>query len=254
MLISLKHNFAFLCNEKCASVSIEAMLRDYSDILLAGPPAFRHTNYRLYARYFAPYLEDTAGGRGIETICLVREPLSRLYSYYRFRSRHQLRGRHNPRHDQSTQGISFPDFVASCMQPEPPPYARIGKQFDFVRNDRNEIGVDRIFLFEHIDEFIRYMSAKVGHKLTIEYRNISPARNRQLGLFALADRAAARARRLLKVAPPANSPCPDPQLPESLLRSFRALMHEDYALYEHASRSRPISMSDASVSRAESAV
>lgn len=239
MLISLKHNFVFLCNEKCASVSIEAMLKNHSDILLAGPPAFRHTNYRLYSRYFAPYIEETTGERNVETICLVREPLSWIYSYYRFRSRHQLRDPDHPRHDHSTGGVSFPDFIVSSMRPDPPPYARLGRQFDFVRNDRNEIGVDRLFPFERMDEFVRYMSGKIGRMLNIGYRNVSPATNRKLRLSALADRVVRRARRLLNLAPANDLPPPEAQLPDDLMTAFRDFMKEDYALYERARHSCP---------------
>lgn len=91
MLISAKYNFVFLCTPKCASSSIETMLRRYSDISLVGPPFFRHTNYRIYSKYLKPYLMETGKIKNIETICLIREPLSWLHSWYRFRARHEIR-------------------------------------------------------------------------------------------------------------------------------------------------------------------
>lgn len=234
MLISLSHRFVFLCNRKCASVSIESMLRRHSDILLLGPPGFRHTNYRLYSRYIAPYIEAAVGDVKLETICVVREPLSWLYSFYRFRSRYELRDPGNPNHDKSTCGISFPQFVTAYMQPDPPPYADIGCQFDIVRDERNRIGVDRLFPYDAMEHFIGFMSRKTGHALKIGHKNMSPKRNRQLRAVAMMDRAVKTATSVFNLKRVAAMPAARPQLPDDVLASAKEFLHADFALYEHA--------------------
>lgn len=234
MLISLKHDFAFLCNRKCASISIETMLRKHSDIALLGPPEFRHADYRSYSKYLAPFVSESTGSAP-ETICLVREPLSWLYSFFRFRSRYELLDPKNPYHQNSTHGVSFEEFVCSYMQPVPPPYADVGSQFDFVRNDDNEVGVDRLFLYEDLDSFVGFMSAKIGQKLKIRYKNASPKTNRTLHIAALGDRVVKTARGLLNLSPAAISAVPAAELSQELRTELEHFMARDHALYEQAS-------------------
>ena len=81
---------------------------------------------------------------------------------YRFRSRYALRDPGNPDHGNSTAGISFPQFVAAYLQEKPPPYADIGCQFDFVRDERSRVAVDRVFPYDGIEQFVDYMSGKIG--------------------------------------------------------------------------------------------
>ena len=58
MLISLQHKFTFFCTPKCASNSIEAMLKPHSEIHLLGSPQVRHTDTRQYAEHVQPYLAE----------------------------------------------------------------------------------------------------------------------------------------------------------------------------------------------------
>ena len=234
MLISLKYDFAFLCNRKCASISIETMLRKHSDIAVLGPPEFRHANYRSYSKYFAPFIVESTGSVAPETICLVREPLSWLYSFYRFRSRYELLDPKNPYHQNSTHGVSFEEFVRSYMQPVPPPYADVGSQFDFVRNSDNEVGVDRVFLYEDLDSFVSFMSAKIGQRLKIRYKNASPRKNRTLHTAALVDRVVKTAKSLLNLSPAAVSAVPAAELSRELRTDLEHFMARDHALYEQA--------------------
>jgi hypothetical protein len=173
MLISKKYNFAFLSMQKCASSSIEAMLRPHSDIILPVNP-FKHTNYRIYSKYIKPYIEEMAGIGDVETICLVREPVSWLNSWYRFRSRPALRKPSHRNHRNSTYHITFEKFVEQYMAPTPPSYANVRTQYDFVRNETGTIGIDTIFCYENIDRFIAYMSRKTGTRLKLGHSNISP--------------------------------------------------------------------------------
>lgn len=159
--------------KKCASTSIEATLRPYSDIILPVNP-FKHTSYRNYHKYLMPYLEEMAGTDDFETICLVREPVSWLNSWYRFRSRPALLDPRHKNHKNSTRHISFDQFIEQYMSPEPPSCANVGTQYDFARNDAGEIGIDTIFCYENMEYFLNYMSSKIGVDLKLGYINISP--------------------------------------------------------------------------------
>ncbi len=232
MLVSFEHRFAFLCNRKCASTSIETMLRAYGDLRIVRPPALRHLNFRLYESRVLPLIEAGIGKADLETICVVREPLSWLYSFYRFRSRLALRNPSSPDHARSTAGIDFAAFLESAMRPEPPGYARIGSQFDFVRTPDGEIGVDRIFLHEYLDEAVDYLGAKVGRTLHLGYQNVSPKKNRKLRAATLLDRAVKTLTARLELRTVAERPAPPPELAEPLLDRVRECYHADFALYE----------------------
>lgn len=232
MLISLTHNFAFLCNRKYASISIEAMLRKHGDISVAGPPDLRHSNYRLYTTHFVPYIRESVGRTKLETVCLVREPISWLHSWYRFRSRLALRDPANENHHKSTSGVTFAEFAGAYVQPNPPPFASVGRQFDFVRTEDNEIGVDRIFLYERMDDFVSFMSERIGQALRIGHKNVSPRTNRKFRLTALLDRAVKTATSQFNLKRFAAAPAPPPRLSDDLLGAVRDFMRADFALYE----------------------
>lgn len=236
MLVSLEHRFAFLCNRKCASTSIETMLRAHGDIRIVRPPALRHLNFRIYEARVLPLIEATVGAADLETICVVREPLSWLYSFYRFRSRYALRNPSNPDYARSTADVDFAEFLESAMQPEPPRYARIGSQFDFARTPDGEVGIDRIFLHEHLDEAVDYLAAKVGRSLHLGYQNISPKKNRKSRGATLFDRAVKTLTARLELKAVAERPAAPPELPEKLLRRVREFYYADFALYEQALR------------------
>lgn len=236
MLISLKHHFAFLCHKKCASNSIEAMLREHCEISVGGPPKLRHANYRQYEKYFAPYVEACIGKAGVETVCLVREPVSWLYSVYRFRSRPVLRDPDNEHHYRSTSGITFAEFVSAYMEPSPLPFADVGCQFDFVRREDGQVGVDRIFPYESIDDFVRFMSEKIGQNLCLGYTNVSPKSNRRSHVGALVNKAVRRTASRFNLKRLAPAPASPPELPDDLLAALKDYLRADIALYERAGR------------------
>ncbi len=229
MLVSTKHNFVFLCNPKTASTSIEAALKPYSNIVLDKP--FKHTNYREYSKYFASYISEKSGLDRIETICVVRNPLSWLHSWYQFRSRHELRNPEHPNHKNSTFGTKFEEFVETYMSPNPPSFANIGSQFSFVKDEKNKIGVDTIFLYENISDFADYMSHKVGKRLKIEYKNVSPTNDNK------SDPALTVGRIKQKIANKLNlsfstDTTKDVEISKDLMSELQKFISADYELYE----------------------
>jgi hypothetical protein len=192
MLISEKHKFVFFCMEKCASNSIEDMLIPFSDIQFRGRPAFRHTNFLEFEELVEPYLRRKSGA-DFETICIVREPVSWLYSWYRFRARFQLRDPGHPKHMTSTAGLSFAEFVEAYISPSPPAYAAVGSQFNFVRNKANEVGIRTVFAYEALEQFVDHMSHLVGEPLRLGYKNVS---SQSVHSSAFVDRISAMTRRV----------------------------------------------------------
>ncbi len=229
MLISAKNNFTFLCTPKCASNSIEAILGTHSDIALLGNPAFRHTNYREYVQYIKPYLFEKIGTDDIETICIIREPISWLNSWYRFRSRAKLRKSNHPQHMNSTMHVDFCEFLDAYISSDPPPFANVGSQFDHVRDEHGEIGVETIFAYERLDEFLHYMENKVGKKLSLPHKNRSPAHHYQQ-IIHFFTRNISNKKTLRNL----DLPRPDTDhIPEKLLSQLYEFIPQDFKMYQN---------------------
>lgn len=215
MLISIEHGLVFLSMPKCASTSIEMALQNYMDIVVRGPA--KHTNYRRYERFCRPFLDQFCKQQKLETVCLIREPLDWLKSWYRYRTRDELKylavaeesdknaqdklansldlpvgqgGLGEDKevvapelspHANCTANLSFDDFVKGYLSGNRPAWAQVGSQYEFIRNHAGEIGVDRIFPYEKIDLLIEYLSEKIGMELSIGTYNKSPEMELTLG-------------------------------------------------------------------------
>lgn len=229
MLVSTKHNYVFLCTPKCASTSIEAALKPYSNIVFGQP--FKHTNYRDYSRYFDSYICEKSELDCIETICIVREPLSWLHSWYQFRSRNELRNPEHPKHKNSTFGTKFEEFVKAYMSPNPPSFANVGSQFSFVKDEKNKVGVDTIFMYENISDFVEYMSNKVGKRLKIEYKNMSPLNDYKPDPALIVGRIKQKIAKKLNLSISIRA-TKDIEISEYLMSELQVFMSADYELYE----------------------
>jgi hypothetical protein len=174
MLVSLTKGFVFLQMPKCASMAIEQALREHCQLAATGHPGLRHTSYRKYEKHILPYLRR-ATERRLETICLMREPIAWLRSWWVYRSREDLRNEHSPNSHHSTFGISFEEFVVAYLSNDPPPFARVGQQSSFVADADGQVAVDRIFAYEDQPRFVRYMSRKLGEDFQLDRVNRSPS-------------------------------------------------------------------------------
>jgi hypothetical protein len=179
MLISLKHRYAFFCTPKCASNSIEAMLKPHADIHLLGSPQVRHTNARQYEKHIQPYLADvsaeqtTESTKPIERVAIVREPVAWLHSWYRFRARSALR---NADSQNSTAHVSFSEFVDAYLSEQQPPFAQVGTQLEFLTDTEGKLGVDRLYAYDNLNDLAAYFSTLVGQQLSLTSINVSPTK------------------------------------------------------------------------------
>lgn len=229
MLISQKHGFVFFCMPKCASNSIEAMLKPYSDMQLSGCPRVRHTNVREYRSHIQPYLADVAGIREIETVCLVREPVSWLNSWYRFRARHALRSENHPH---STSHISFEEFLEAYLTDPRPAFADVSCQYDIVRDAAGNIGIDRLFAYHDIRGVVDYFAGKTGQNLKVKALNVSPAKIHASNLMERADSMKRRIVSALTEGVPRIDPGrAGPELAPDLYGRLKSAIPEDFELY-----------------------
>ena len=167
MLVFWKQRLAILATPKTGSTAIEAALESVADVAIRRPPALKHMDVARFQRHFAPYLAE-ASGAGFTVVALMREPRAWLGSWYRNRQRDEM-------HEtaESTQGLSFDDFVAAwCAKPRPA-FADIGSQAEFLLPAQGP-RADRIFRYEAIDHFITFLEDRLDFQITLPQLNVSP--------------------------------------------------------------------------------
>ena len=101
MLVFIAQKLVFLAMPKTGTTAIEAAMDPWADAVFRTPSGLKHTNIQRFNRFYRKPFESHANG-DIETVCVVREPVDWLGSWYRYRSREQLHGRPN-----STSHVSF---------------------------------------------------------------------------------------------------------------------------------------------------
>ena len=138
----------------------------------------------------------------VDDAAVVREPISWLGSWYRYRQRPQTMGKPN-----STIGISFEGFVQDYLSENRPSYAALGRQSGFLSPAPGRNGPDLLFQYERMDEVLAFFGEALKTELTLKRVNVSPPADMSLA-------------------------------PETEAR-LRAALAEDYALWESAARSAP---------------
>ncbi|MEM8700124.1 MAG: gamma-glutamyl kinase, partial [Pseudomonadota bacterium] len=167
MIVSLQHRFVLLAMPKCASHALSDAIGTRADMVIRHPPGAKHCNFRKYQRHLRPFLQ-TFSASPLATICMMREPVSWLESWWRYRQRPALEGHRN-----ATHGLSFDAFVGRYLDGVAPGDT-IGRQARFVADRDGAVGVDHLFAYERIGDLAAWISARSGWDLTLERKNVSP--------------------------------------------------------------------------------
>ncbi len=167
MLVLLKHRLVILATPKCASTAIESAFSAHADIVIRGHPGAKHTNFRKYDRHIRPFIE-TFGRERFETVCLFRDPIDWLNSWWRYRSRPGI-----PDRSKSTEGMPFARFVNAYLDGDGG-RTSLGRQSRFVAGRDGGIGVDRIYRYDNLAAFMAYLSQRTGLDLPLAAENASP--------------------------------------------------------------------------------
>lgn len=169
MLLFWKAKIVFLAMPKTASTALEAALLPHADAAILNPPGPKHTPARRWHSQLAPFFDKT-GQHGLQTMALVREPRDWLGSWFRYRSRPELRGR-----AVSTEARSFADFVTGWLDDPQPEYARIGRQSRFVSDPSGQVIVDHLFRYEDLHRAVAFLEMRLGVSVKLPRVNLSPA-------------------------------------------------------------------------------
>ena len=169
MLILHRHKLAFLAVPKTGSTAIEMALSPLAGIRFLQPPGVKHMTHQRFNRFIRPWLRKE-GLDDVELFAVVREPVSWLGSWYRYRRRDELAGSPN-----STRGVSFDAFVRAYLQEgERPAWAALGSQLRQLSKSRDTVGIDHLFRYEQMDRLLDFLEERTGTRPVLPRRNVSP--------------------------------------------------------------------------------
>ena|SRR5215218_8099151 len=174
MLLAPAKGFVFLAVTKTGSTAIERAFAKYSQVVAQRAPAFKHTTYPQFQRFLQPFLASKGYPRdSYEVVCVIREPIDWLSSWWRYRSREDLADPSHPRHHNYVGRVSFEQYAHAYMKGDEQ-FAQVGRQSGFVRPRRGQATVDRIFRYDRFDLLVDFLCEKVGEEVDVGARNVSP--------------------------------------------------------------------------------
>jgi hypothetical protein len=99
MLIFYKERLAFLSVPKTGTTAYETALRDRADMVISEPAMLKHAPVYRYNRFLRPMFFNVCDVE-LELLAVMREPISWLGSWWRYRQRplHEGKTKCNPWH------------------------------------------------------------------------------------------------------------------------------------------------------------
>lgn len=169
MLVFFKERLAFLSVPKTGTTAYESALAARADMVISDPPMLKHAPVYRYNRFIRPMFERVCGVE-LEVMAVMREPISWLGSWYRYRQRPFMEGKPN-----ATHGISFDDFVLAYMKGDKPGFADVGSQVQFMKSQPNGTGVTHFFRYEDQPRLNAFLEERLDLTLELGRENVSPA-------------------------------------------------------------------------------
>ncbi len=169
MLVFFKERLAFLSVPKTGTTAYQTALAARADMVIADPPLLKHAPVYRYNRFIRPMFLNVCDAE-MELMAVMRDPVSWLSSWYRYRQRPFMKDKPN-----NTHGISFDDFVQAYMKGKRPGFAEVGSQLKFLERQPNGTGVTHLFRYEDQPRLQSFLEDRLDIKLTLERENVSPA-------------------------------------------------------------------------------
>ena len=168
MLVFFKERLAFLSVPKTGTTAYEAALAPRADLVISEPPMLKHAPVYRYNRFIRPMYKNVCDAE-MELLAVMREPISWLGSWYRFRQRPFMDGKPN-----STKGISFDEFVLAYMKGDKPGFADVGSQANFMKTQPNGTGITHHFRYEDQPKLQAFLEERLDVTLELTQQNVSP--------------------------------------------------------------------------------
>ena len=168
MLVFHDAKLVLLSVPKTGTTAYQDALRDRADLIISDPPELKHAPLFRYNRWIRPMFQKVCNVE-LEVAAVMREPISWLGSWYRFRQRPFLDGKAN-----STKDISFDDFVLAYCQGKQPGFANVGSQAKFLEPQPNGCKVDHLFRYEDQPRVQNFLQQRLSVDFELAKMNVSP--------------------------------------------------------------------------------
>lgn len=168
MMIFFKERLVLLSVPKTGTTALQDALRSRADLVISDPPELKHAPVYRYNRWIRPMFEKVCGAE-LEIAAVMREPVSWLGSWYRYRQRAALDGRPN-----STKDVSFNAFLRAYCKGKPPAFASVGSQSKFLTAQPNGCKVSHLFRYEDQAALKHFLEHRLEMEIQLERKNISP--------------------------------------------------------------------------------
>lgn len=169
MLVFWKEKLVLLSVPKTGTTALESALAPQADMVISNPPELKHAPIYRYNRFFRPMFEKACKEENMETVAVMREPISWLGSWYRYRRRDSMKGQAKSTHD-----MSFDDFVEAYCQGKRPPFANVGSQAKFLEPRPNGTSVTHLFRYEDQPRLLEFLERRLNAKIHLNRENVSP--------------------------------------------------------------------------------
>ncbi len=168
MLVFFKERLAFLSVPKTGTTAYEAALAPRADMVISEPPMLKHAPVYRYNRFIRPMFLKVCDTE-LELMAVMREPVSWLGSWYRYRQRPFMQGKPN-----STFDISFDDFILAYMKGDKPGFADVGSQLNFMKSQPNGTSITHYFKYEDQPRLQAFLKERLDVELNLTRENVSP--------------------------------------------------------------------------------
>tara|TARA_B100000674_G_scaffold117564_1_gene88785 strand:+ start:473 stop:1171 length:699 start_codon:yes stop_codon:yes gene_type:complete len=148
MLISLKKKLVFLSNPKCGSTSFERAVSTYCEIALTSTARRKHVTCHQFRTHWQPFLSSEFCINDLFVLCTTREPISKIISWYKYRSRQQLIG--------NSRWLGKVPFRQFCS-------AEMNKQYDSFFFKSDKLLADIVIPIDHAS----YLETFLGNEFNI---------------------------------------------------------------------------------------
>lgn len=168
MLVFFKERLALLSVPKTGTTAYQTALAARADMVISDPPLLKHAPVYRYNRFIRPMFLNVCDAE-MELVAVMRDPVSWLSSWYRYRQRPFMVDKPN-----NTHGITFNDFVEAYMKGKRPGFAEVGSQFKFLERQPNGTGVTHLFRYEDPRRLQGFLEDRLDIKLNLARENVSP--------------------------------------------------------------------------------
>ena len=183
-MIFLYHaRLLILSQPKTGTTALDHALTHRASFVIGNPPQMKHVTYRKFMRLLAPFISAQTGLERSDyaVVSVMREPVDWLGSWYRYRTRDQLKAAHKNKKNY-TGDVSFEDFVCEVLKPkaERAAFANVGSPCGVALNHDGSIGIDRIYPYEDLSGLHAFIEERTGAPVETKQMNTSPVRTLEL--------------------------------------------------------------------------